>query len=121
MRYTIEDLLLGSALLLFVSILLSKNLGKLGIPALALFLGVGVLAGSEGIGGIYFDNFHTAQSLGTIALTIILFSGGLDTRWESIQPVLWRGITLSTLGVLVTALLVGLFATYILGFSATPP
>ena len=117
MRYTIEDLLLGSALLLFVSILLSKNLGKLGIPALALFLGVGVLAGSEGIGGIYFDNFHTAQSLGTIALTIILFSGGLDTRWESIQPVLWRGITLSTLGVLVTALLVGLFATYILGFT----
>ena len=117
MRYTIEDLLLGSALLLFVSILLSKNLGKLGIPALALFLGVGVLAGSEGIGGIYFDNFHTAQSLGTIALTIILFSGGLDTRWESIQPVLWRGITLSTLGVLVTALLVGLFATYILDFT----
>ncbi|WP_162055285.1 potassium/proton antiporter [Pontibacter pamirensis] len=117
MNFTIEDILLSASILLFLSILISKNLGKLGIPSLALFLGVGVLAGSEGIGGIYFDDSQTAQSLGTIALTIILFSGGLDTRWESTRPILWRGITLSTLGVLITAMLVGLFATYVLNFT----
>ncbi|MCC9165240.1 potassium/proton antiporter [Pontibacter harenae] len=117
MGFTIEDILLGSSILLFLSILISKSLGRLGIPALALFLGVGVLAGSEGIGGIYFDDALTAQSLGTIALAIILFSGGLDTRWEHTKPVLWRGITLSTLGVFITALLVGVFASYLLNFS----
>ncbi|MFD2999703.1 potassium/proton antiporter [Pontibacter toksunensis] len=117
MDFTIEDILLSASILLFLSILISKNLGKLGIPSLALFLGVGVLAGSEGIGGIYFDDSQTAQSLGTIALTIILFSGGLDTRWESTRPILWRGITLATLGVFLTAMLVGLFATYVLNFT----
>ncbi|MCC9136585.1 potassium/proton antiporter [Pontibacter silvestris] len=117
MSFTIEDILLGASILLMISILISKSLGRLGIPALALFLGVGMLAGSEGIGGIYFDDSRTAQSLGTIALTIILFSGGLDTRWESIRPILWRGVTLSTLGVFITAILVGLFATYVLNFT----
>ncbi|WP_181304072.1 potassium/proton antiporter [Rufibacter sp. XAAS-G3-1] len=117
MTYTIEELLLGASILLFLSILISKNLGRFGIPALALFLGVGMLAGSEGIGGIYFDDFGSAQSLGTIALTIILFSGGLDTRWETTKPILWRGIALSTLGVFITAILVGVFATYVMDFS----
>ncbi|MCC9169083.1 potassium/proton antiporter [Pontibacter harenae] len=117
MEFSTEDILLGSSILLMISILLSKSLGKFGIPALILFLAVGMLAGSEGLGGIYFDDALTAQSLGTIALAIILFSGGLDTRWESTRPVLWRGITLSTLGVFITAMLVGLFATYLLDFS----
>ncbi|QHL89180.1 potassium/proton antiporter [Nibribacter ruber] len=117
MTFTIEELLLGASVLLFLSILLSKSLGRFGIPALLLFLGVGILAGSEGIGGIYFDDFGTAQSLGTIALTIILFSGGLDTRWAATKPVLWRGIALSTLGVFITAMLVGLFATYVMDFT----
>lgn len=117
MQFTTEDILLGSSILLMISILISKSLGRLGIPALALFLGVGVLAGSEGVGGIYFDDALTAQSLGTIALAIILFSGGLDTRWESTRPVLWRGITLSTLGVFITAMLVGLFASQVLNLT----
>ncbi|GAB2532051.1 potassium/proton antiporter [Rufibacter soli] len=117
MTFTIEELLLGASLLLLLSIFLSRNLGRFGIPALALFLGVGMLAGSEGIGGIYFDDFGRAQSLGTIALTIILFSGGLDTRWEATKPILWRGIALSTLGVFITAILVGLYATYVMDFS----
>ncbi|TPE46286.1 potassium/proton antiporter [Pontibacter mangrovi] len=117
MSFTVEDILFGVSILLFLSILVSKSLGRLGIPALVLFLGVGILAGSEGIGGIYFDDAQTAQSLGTLALTLILFSGGLDTRWQSTKPVLWRGITLSTLGVLITAMLVGLFASYILDFT----
>ncbi|MBF9253234.1 potassium/proton antiporter [Pontibacter sp. 172403-2] len=117
MNFTIEDVLLASSILLFLSILISKSLGRFGIPALVLFLGVGMLAGSEGIGGIYFDDLRTAQSLGTLALTIILFSGGLDTRWESTRPILGRGLVLSTVGVLITAGLVGLFATFILDFT----
>lgn len=117
MNFSVEDILLAVAILLFLSILVSKSLGRLGIPALVLFLGVGMLAGSEGIGGIYFDDSQTAQSLGTVALTLILFSGGLDTSWSSTRPVLWRGMLLSTAGVFITAMLVGLFAMYMLRFS----
>ncbi|WP_299705889.1 potassium/proton antiporter [uncultured Pontibacter sp.] len=117
MGFTIEDILLGVSILLFLSIIISKSLGRFGIPALILFLAVGMLAGSEGIGGIYFDDSRSAQSLGSVALTIILFSGGLDTRWESIKPVLWRGVTLSTAGVFITAMLTGAFATLVLDFT----
>ncbi|WP_276496303.1 potassium/proton antiporter [Pontibacter litorisediminis] len=117
MNFTVEDILFGVAILLFLSILVSKSLGRLGIPALVLFLGVGMLAGSEGIGGIYFDDVQTAQSLGTIALVLILYSGGLDTKWQSTRPVLWRGMVLSTFGVFITAILMGVFASYVLNFS----
>ncbi len=117
MNFSIEDILLGASILLLISILISKSLGRFGIPALALFLGVGMLAGSEGIGGIYFDDPLSAQSLGTIALTLILFSGGLDTRWESIRPIIWRGVSLSTLGVFVTAMLIGVFVSLISDFT----
>jgi cell volume regulation protein A len=76
-----------------------------------------MLAGSDGPGGIYFDDASLAQSLGVVALALILFSGGLDTEWSSVRPVLWKGLALSTAGVLITALLVGLFARIVLGFS----
>lgn len=75
-----------------------------------------MLAGSDGIGGIYFDNPKTAQFVGIIALNFILFSGGLETDLKSIRPVLWQGITLSTLGVLITTISVGVFVWYFLGF-----
>ncbi|WP_114783970.1 potassium/proton antiporter [Botryobacter ruber] len=117
MNFSIEDILLGASILLLISILISKSLGRFGIPALALFLGVGMLAGSEGIGGIYFDDPLSAQSLGTIALTLILFSGGLDTRWDSIRPIIWRGVSLSTLGVFITAMLIGVFVSLISDFT----
>jgi cell volume regulation protein A len=76
-----------------------------------------MLAGSEGIGGIYFDNPKTAQFIGIIALNFILFSGGLDTDWQSIKPVLWQGISLSTLGVLISAFTVGLFVWAVTDFT----
>lgn len=84
---------------------------------LIFFLGIGMLAGSEGLGGIYFDDPRTAQLLGIVALNFILFSGGMDTRWESIRPIVWRGISLSTLGVLVTAGIIGFFVHLVAGFS----
>lgn len=111
-----DYLLLAAALFLLVGVLASKASGRLGVPALLLFLVVGMLAGSEGIGGIHFDNASIAQSLGVVALVFILYSGGLDTDWQAVRPVLPQGFTLATLGVFLTALLVGLFATYVLDF-----
>ncbi len=77
---------------------------------------IGMLAGSEGPGGIHFDDPWLAQSLGVVALAFILFSGGLDTSWSSVRPVAWRGLVLSTLGVFITSALVGLFAAFVLEF-----
>lgn len=113
----IEIALVAAAVLLLFSILASKVFDRLGIPALLLFLVIGMLAGSEGPGGIYFDDPFLAQSLGVVALAFILFSGGLDTDWRAIRPVLWAGLSLSTLGVLISAVLVGLFATLVLHLS----
>lgn len=109
-------LLIGSILLL-ISIVAGKTTNKLGVPTLIFFLIVGVLAGSEGIGGIHFDNASLAQLIGITALNFILFSGGLDTNWQSIKPVLWKGIALSTIGVVLTALSVGIFVHYVFGFT----
>jgi cell volume regulation protein A len=117
MKFSSENILLIGSLLLFISIIASKTSFRLGIPTLILFLIVGMLAGSDGPGGIYFNDAASAQFLGVVALTFILFSGGLDTRIESIKPVLRDGISLSTIGVLITALLVGVFASYLLGFT----
>lgn len=112
MEITTENILLISSLLLILSILASKTAGRAGIPVLLLFLAVGMLAGSDGIGKISFDDPGTTQFLGIIALTYILFSGGLDTNWKTIKPVLKPGLVLSTLGVLLTAVSVGLFASW---------
>ena len=92
-------------------------MGRLGVPALALFLVIGMLAGSDGPGGIYFDDPRLAQWLGVIALVFILYAGGLDTDWARIRPVLAHGLALSTVGVLLTAALMGLFAMVALGFT----
>jgi len=114
---TIENILLMAAVLLLLGVTASKISSKLGVPALLLFLVVGMLVGSEGIGGIYFDDAWLAQFLGVVALAFILFAGGLDTDWRSVRPVLTMGLTLATAGVLISAIAVGLFATMVLGFS----
>ena len=110
------NILLISSLLLLVSILAGKTSSRFGVPTLIFFLIVGILAGSEGIGKIYFDDPHIAEFIGVVALNFILFSGGLDTHWTAIRPIIWRGITLSTLGVFLTALTVGGFVYLILDF-----
>lgn len=117
MIIAVENILLIGSILIFVSVVASKTSLKTGIPALILFLGIGMLAGSDGIGKIPFDNPQMAQWLGTTALTIILFSGGLDTKIESVRKVLWQGLSLSILGVLITAFTVGLLLHWFLGFS----
>ncbi|OJX48151.1 MAG: K+/H+ antiporter [Chloroflexi bacterium 44-23] len=112
-----DYLLISAAILLLISVLVSKISDRFGIPALLLFLILGMLAGSEGIGGIYFDDPALMQFIGIIALVLILFSGGLSTEWANARPVLKEGILLSTLGVLITGIIVGFFATVLLGLS----
>jgi cell volume regulation protein A len=113
----IEVILVALSGVFILGVLASKASVRLGVPALLLFLVIGMLGGSEGPGGIAFDDPWLAQALGVIALVFILFAGGLDTDWHRVRPVLGRGIVLSTLAVLASALLVGLFAAYLLGFS----
>jgi cell volume regulation protein A len=117
MTLTTENILLIGSILLFISLIAGKTSAKYGVPVLILFITIGMLAGSEGIGKIHFDNPGAAQFIGIIALNFILFSGGLDTDWRTIRPVLWQGISLSTLGVLITAISVGLFVWAISDFT----
>lgn len=117
MTGTVELDLLVLAVMLLLSILASKISDRVGVPALLVFLAIGMLAGSDGPGGIYFDNAAVAQNIGVVALVIILYSGGLDTHWESIRPVIKAGVALALLGVLVTALVVALAAYWLLDFS----
>ncbi|MCL6261082.1 potassium/proton antiporter [Aquiflexum sp. TKW24L] len=117
MNLTTENIVLIGSILLLLSILAGKTSYRFGVPTLILFLLVGMLAGSEGIGQIAFDNPGTAQFIGIISLNFILFSGGLDTNWASIKPVLGQGISLSTVGVLLTALLLGAFVWFLTDFT----
>lgn len=117
MNLTIENILLVGSLLLLISIIAGKTSYRFGIPTLLLFLVIGMLAGSDGIGGINFDNPQVAQFIGIVSLNFILFSGGLDTNWKSVKPVLREGIVLSTLGVLLTALSLGAFVWLITDFT----
>lgn len=112
-------LLLVTGLLVFASILGSRLSNRLGIPALVVFLAIGMLAGSDGPGGIHFDNAAVVNLLGSVALAFILFSGGIDTNWRLMQPVLGRGILLSTAGVVLTATSVGAFAWLVIGYPPT--
>ena len=103
--------LVASALLL-LGVVASRVSSRLGIPGLLVFLAVGMLAGSDGPGGIDFDNADLAQTLGVVALAFILFAGGISTVWDEVRPVLSQGAALATFGVLITALLAGLAATW---------
>jgi potassium/hydrogen antiporter len=116
MSLTLDNIILIGSLLLFVSLLASRT-AKYGIPSLLLFLLVGMLAGSDGIGGISFYDPHIAKFIGAIALSFILFSGGLETKKTDIKPIFWQGILLSTLGVIFTCVIVGLLVITFTNFS----
>jgi potassium/hydrogen antiporter len=113
--FLIDQLILVAAVLLLLGIVSSKFSARLGLPVLVLFLLLGMLAGSEGIGGIAFENYALAHGIGTIALGVILFDGGLRTPLSSVR-IAWRpAVLLATMGVLGTAILTGLAASYVLG------
>ena len=122
----VELILLVLSMLFFASIFTDKIGYKFGIPALLLFLAVGMLFGPDGLGKLinedgvgYMLNVGSAQAIGTIALCIILFSGGLDTKLSDIRPVIAPGLTLATIGVLLTMLITGVIIYFLFGwFSA---
>ena len=111
------ELILVAGALLAAGILGALLADRIRIPGLLLFLGLGMLAGSEGIGGIEFDNVELARTLGTIALVLILFEGGLTAGWSEIRPVLGTAASMATIGTAITACAAGLAAHWIFGIS----
>lgn len=114
---TIELWLLIGGAFLFLAVIASVASARLNIPALVLFIGLGLLAGSEGPGGLAFENYGLARTVGTIALGFILFAGGLDSHWRDLKPVLWKGFSLATLGTFITAIVIGYAAHLLAGFT----
>lgn len=112
MKISTELILLMGSFLFFVSMLVGKAGHRFGVPVLLLFLMVGMIFGGDGF-GLRFENIQVAQAIGTISLTIILFSGGLDTKFEEIKPIMRKGVILATVGVLLTALFTGLFTWWL--------
>ena len=115
--FAVDRLILVAGVLLVIGIASSKFSARLGVPVLVLFLAVGMFAGSEGIGGIAFEDYRLAHGVGTIALALILFDGGLRSPLRSIRSVWQPALVLATLGVLITSLITGLAAARILGIS----
>jgi cell volume regulation protein A len=111
------ELILVAGALLAAGIVGGLLADRMRIPGLLLFLGLGMLAGSEGIGGIDFNNAELARTLGTVALVLIVFEGGLNAGWAEIRPVLWTAASLATVGTILTALLAGFAAKLIFGLS----
>lgn len=118
MTLTSSNFMLVGAILLMAGVLIQKPGYKYGLPTLLLFLLVGMAFGCDGV-GLQFDNVEWAQLVGMVSLSVILFSGGLSTKYKDIRPVMGQGIVLSTVGVLLTTLLTGLFVWWISGFSWT--
>jgi potassium/hydrogen antiporter len=107
------ELILVAGVLLAIGLAAAKVADRVRVPGLLLFLGLGILAGSEGIGGVGFDDAELTRTLGTIGLVLILFEGGLTAGWGEIRPVLGTAVSLATLGTLLTALLAGAAAIWI--------
>lgn len=112
-----HELILIAGLLLAAGLAAAKVADRVRVPGLLLFLGLGMLAGSQGIGGIDFDDAELTRTLGTIGLILILFEGGLTAGWEEIRPVLGTAISLATLGTVITALITGVVATWLFDLS----
>jgi cell volume regulation protein A len=113
--FLVDRLILLTAVLLLVGTVSSKLSARLGLPVLVVFVAVGMLAGENGIGRIDFDDFVIAHAIGTLALAIILFDGGLQTRTAALRAVWKPSLLLATLGVLITAGITGVAAAWIVG------
>ena len=108
-----SELILVAGLLLALGLAAAKVADRVRVPGLLLFLGLGMLAGSEGLGGVDFSDAELTRTLGTIGLILILFEGGLAAGWGEIRPVLGTAVSLATVGTVVTAVISGLAAIWI--------
>lgn len=115
--FAVDRLLLVAAALVAVGVLSSKFAARLGVPVLVLFVAVGMLAGSDGIGGIHFDNYQLAHGVATVALAVILFDGGLRTPFGAFRIAFGPALSLATFGVVLTAIVTGLAASWLLDIS----
>ena len=104
--------LISVAIILILAILASKTSGRLGMPSLVLFMLLGLALGGHGLGVIQLNDspWESLKRVCEIALALILFSGGLDTHFSQVKPVMWRSVSLATVGVLVTAIVTGFAA-----------
>lgn len=112
----IMPLIIASVVVL-ICIFSSKVLYRFGVPSLLIFIVLGMVFGSEGIVGIHFENYHIAEQLGTLGLMFIIFYGGFCTNWKMAKPVVGKSVLMSTLGVVITAGLTGLFCRVVLKVS----
>ena len=113
----VGTLILLSGALLALGIAATLVAGRVRVPGLVLFLGLGMLIGSDGFGWLDFDDVELARTIGTIALVLILFEGGLAAGWQEIRPVLSTSLALATGGTILTAAVVGLAAAWLLDLS----
>ncbi len=111
------ELILIAGVLLAAGIAGALLADRIRVPGLLLFLALGMVAGSQGVGGIEFDDAELARTLGTIALVLIIFEGGLTAGWSEIRPVLGTAASLATIGTLVTAVIAGFAAKFLFGLS----
>jgi potassium/hydrogen antiporter len=114
-----EQFILVAGLLLTAGLAASLMAGRLRLPGLVLFLGVGMLIGSDALGWLDFSDYHLAETIGVIALALILFEGGLTAGWDDIRPVLRPAVSLAIVGTLVTAAIGGVAAMVLLDLSLT--
>lgn len=109
-----DKIILIASIMFLIASTSSKLAGRFGVPALLIFISVGIFFGSDGIGNIYFDNYYAAQFIGIIALAYILFMGGLSVDIKEVKPIFKKGITLATLGVFLTAIITGVLGHFFL-------
>ncbi|KAA0546909.1 potassium/proton antiporter [Bacillus sp. BGMRC 2118] len=114
-HFDTDYLILLFSILLILGVVTTKLSSRLGVPSLVLFILVGIVMGSDVLGIIYFDNANVAQLIGVLALIIILFEGGLQTKWKSVKPVMAPALTLATVGVLLTTAIVAVGVKLVLG------
>ena len=115
--FSIELVFFAIGALLVLTVLAGSLSSRFGLPALLGFMALGMLAGSEGPGGIRFENYGFAQDIGVACLIFILFSGGLDTHWKSVRSAALPALLLATLGVTISAAVVAGAAMLLLGFT----
>jgi cell volume regulation protein A len=115
--FLVDQIILLAAVLLLIGTVSSKLSARLGLPVLVVFVAIGMLAGENGIGRIEFENFVVAHAVGTLALAIILFDGGLQTRTSALRAVWKPSLLLATMGVLITAAVTGMAAAWIFELS----